>query len=175
MLNIFETEALVLRKIELLDKDSTIILFSKDLGKMVCIAKGIKKITSRRAAHLQTGNIVKINGSIRGDFYYISQSQVVSAFSDIKSSAEKIDILYKYLFILDRILPQQEPEPLLYKEVIRAISGLSRAEKVEKGQMLEFSRLVLEMLGYYDGSADTDFLQEIESIIHEKIPAHVII
>ncbi|PIP63744.1 hypothetical protein COW97_01050, partial [Candidatus Roizmanbacteria bacterium CG22_combo_CG10-13_8_21_14_all_34_12] len=53
-----KTEAVVLKKKDLLNKDVLISVFSQDLGRLTLFAKGIKKITSRRSPHLQTGNLV---------------------------------------------------------------------------------------------------------------------
>ncbi len=39
-----KTQGIVLKKIELLNLDNLITIFTKDLGKIVALAKGIKKI-----------------------------------------------------------------------------------------------------------------------------------
>ena len=53
-----KTEAVVLRKRSLPNQDAIVTLFTKELGKINTIAKGIKKITSRRLPHTQTANLI---------------------------------------------------------------------------------------------------------------------
>lgn len=169
-----QTQAIVFRKFPLLEKDVMYRMFSADLGKISAVAKNVKIFTSRRASHLQTGNIVTLELRRKGDYFYISQSVVVTAFSAIKTDPSKIDLLYKMLFVLDRILPDQEPEPALYRFVIQKLTDIARAKQPAPGAFTDFVGDTLQMLGY----AERNQLQAermLEEIIHEKIPDHVII
>ncbi len=176
MPNIIQTEAIVLRKIELLEQDSMVTFFSKELGKIVCIAKGIRKFTSRRASHLQTGNLVDLILHSRNDYYYISQSNLISAFSAIKADPVKLDLLYKYLFIVDRLSPEREPEPQLYKEIIRELTKLSKSHVVKMEFFNEFCKKIMFFLGYQDNNEQNiGVIDQIQEIISERIPQYVII
>ena len=176
MSHLIQTEAIVLRKRALLGQDSIVFVFSKDQGKLSAVAKGIKKFTSRRAAHLQTGNLVSLGLYAKSEYMYIQQSVVISAFSQIKNDSSKIDVLYKYLFILDRILPEREPEPLLYREVVRSLSYLSQIKTVDQSVFTHFMQQILDHLGYQNTESNAGSpIDQIEEIIHEKIPSHVII
>lgn len=110
MANLVKTEAIVLRKRNLLGKDSLITLFTHDHGKANVIAKGLKKTTSRRAPHLQTANLVDVVYNVSNDRKYLDQSQLKSAFSGIKNEVGKMNYLYLIFFILDRLLPEDQKE-----------------------------------------------------------------
>ncbi|MEK7109728.1 MAG: DNA repair protein RecO, partial [Patescibacteria group bacterium] len=68
-----KTEAIVLKKKDLLNKDVLISLFTQDLGRLTIFAKGVKKITSRRSPHLQTGNLINVLISHKNDHYYLQE------------------------------------------------------------------------------------------------------
>ena len=52
--------AIVIKKKELLNLDNLITILTEDFGKINILAKGIKKINSRRAPHIQTANFINI-------------------------------------------------------------------------------------------------------------------
>ena len=54
------TVAVVLKSINYKDSDKIYTLLSKDLGKISAIARGVRKISSRRAGNLDTLNLVKV-------------------------------------------------------------------------------------------------------------------
>ena len=54
------TVAVVLKSINYRDSDKIYTLLSKDLGKIPAIARGVRKISSRRAGNLDTLNLVKV-------------------------------------------------------------------------------------------------------------------
>jgi Recombinational DNA repair protein (RecF pathway) len=55
MRQVFKTEALLLNKKSLLEKNILLTFLTKDLGEIKAFAFGVKKITSRRQSFLQTG------------------------------------------------------------------------------------------------------------------------
>jgi DNA repair protein RecO (recombination protein O) len=114
MAQIHKAEAIVLKKRQLLQQDFVITLFTKELGKIKVIAKGIKKLTSRRAPHLETGNLINVVLSQKSEPHYLQQTELTSAFSAIKDDTDKMNYAYVFFFILDRILPEGQAEESLF-------------------------------------------------------------
>jgi len=54
------TVAVVLKSINYKDSDKIYTLLTKDLGKISAIARGVRKISSRRAGNLDKLNLVKV-------------------------------------------------------------------------------------------------------------------
>ena len=94
MIRSLKTEAIVLRKKDLLNRDVLISFFSQNLGRLTVFAKGIKKITSRRSPHLQTGNLINVLLSHKSDRFYLQESQLISGFSELKKDEGKVRQLY---------------------------------------------------------------------------------
>lgn len=169
-----KTEAIVLRKKSLLGRDVSVTFFTSDYGKVSAIAKGIKKITSRRAAHVQTGNLLSIVLYNKNDRFYLQETSLLSAFSSIKASSQKIDYQYLMFFILDRVLPENQQESVLFNFIKRFIVDLAKLN-VTKSMMLSRLTELLKLLGFYKNAKTyPDLIREIEEIIHEKIPQGII-
>lgn len=175
MSSIIKTEALVFKKKSLLGKDVIITLFTETDGKVSAIAKGLKKITSRRASHIQTGNLIEIILNDRGSRAYLQESRLKSAFSAIKSDSQKVSYQYLVFFLLDRILPDRQIEPETYKVTKQFLIELARNREFDKERLLVYLHRFLQILGYHKGTVTfTELIRYIEEIIHEKIPTGIV-
>jgi DNA repair protein RecO (recombination protein O) len=170
MIRSFKTEAIVLKKKDLLNRDVLISFFSQDLGKLTVFAKGVKKVTSRRSPHLQTGNLINVIINHKNDRYYLQESQLVSGFSELKRDEKKVRQLYSFLFVLDRLLPELQKETKIYNLTKNFLIDLTRSAK----SALVFDDYlikVMRLMGYLDKKISKIELKSlIEEIINEKIP-----
>ncbi|PIU37240.1 DNA repair protein RecO [Candidatus Roizmanbacteria bacterium CG_4_8_14_3_um_filter_34_9] len=165
-----KTEAIILKKKDLLNKDVLISVFSQDLGRLTLFAKGIKKITSRRSPHLQTGNLVNILVSHKNERYYLQESELLSGFSELKKDEKKVSNLYLFLFVLECLLPEQQKETKAYNLTKNFLIDLSKSTKPNSIAVKYLSDIMMQ-LGYLDKKVNFPELKSlIEEIINEKIP-----
>jgi len=163
-----KTEAVVLKKKSLLNKDLLVFLFSKEQGKVVVVAKGVKKITSRRSPHLETGNLITVLLHKKADHQYLQETELISGFSELKKDPEKVGRLYQFFFVLERLLPENQKEDVVYNLTKSFLVKLSRAGDI----MTLYLNKVLKALGYT--KKDHDFVELtviISELINEKLPA----
>lgn len=169
-----KTEAIVLMKRSLLEKDLILTLFTKELGKTRILAKGVKKITSRRLPHIQTGNLIKVVINKKGDYLYLQQTDLISAFSNIKKDERKIGFLYNLFFILDRLLPEEQKEITAYNLTKKVLIDISK-NNITQVNMTTYINKFLSIFGYSKKNMAFDeqklFLEEL---IREKLPNFVI-
>jgi len=169
-----KTEAIVLMKRSLLGKDLIVTLFTKELGKARVLAKGVKKITSRRLPHIQTGNLIKAVINKRGEYLYLQQTDLISAFSNIKKDEKKIGFLYSLFFILDRVLPEEQKEVIAYNLTKKILIDISK-NNITQVNMTAYINQLISIFGYSKKNMVFDeqklFLEEL---IHEKLPNFVI-
>jgi len=165
-----KTEAIVLKKRDLLNRDVLISLFSQNLGRLTVFAKGVKKITSRRSPHLQTGNLINVLVSHKNDHYYLQETELVSGFSELKSDEKKVNNLYSFLFVLERLLPEQQKETKAYNLTKNFFIDLSKSSE-QKMITYKYLTDIMMQLGYLDKKVSYPELKSlIEEIINEKIP-----
>lgn len=171
MVRSLKTESIVLKKRDLLNKDVLISFFTSDLGRLTVSAKGVKKITSRRSPHLQTGNLINVFLSNKNNHYYLQESQLISGFSELKKDSFKVKQLYSFLFVLDRLLPEQQKEIKVYNLTKNFLIKLSSSSKT-KMILIKYLTEVMMLLGYLDKKVSQEELKSlIEEIINEKIPS----
>ncbi len=120
-----KVEGLVLKKKRGKGKDLFVYIFTKEQGKILVVAKGVKKITSRRLSHLDTGNLIRAVVSEKDSFFYLKETHLISGFSIIKEDYFKTQTFFKILKLLDKVLPEMQPESEVFNLTLRAISNLA--------------------------------------------------
>lgn len=166
-----KTEAIVLRKRPLPNQDKIVTLFTKELGKVNAFAKGIKKITSRRLPHVQTANLISVVLYKKDDRFYLQETSLVSGFSQIKKDQRKFHLLYQFLFVVERMLPDNQLETAVYKLVMKFLVELAKTNSQDSAILTIYLNKVLKILGYSKEDKSYEELRNaIEEIIHEKMP-----
>lgn len=160
-----------MKKKALPNQDNIITLFSKELGKVSVFGKGIKKITSRRLPHIQTANLINTILYRKDERFYLQETMLISGFSQLKKDQRKLEFLYKLLFVVERILPDNQPEKDIYNLTLDFLAKLSK-DNISGNDLLnqKFNKLLIT-LGYSkEEKSDDDLKFAIEEIIHEKFP-----
>ena len=85
----YSTEAIVLRTRDNKDADKIITLFTRDFGKQTVIAKGIKKLSSRKRGNLEVFNEVKTSVVNTKGMGIITEVQLLNSFENVRSSLQK--------------------------------------------------------------------------------------
>lgn len=169
-----KTEAIVLKKKNLPNNDYIFTFLSEEFGKIKLFAKGVKKITSKRLPHLQTGNLIEGLIYKKDNRFYLEETKIISFFSKIKSNSYKISQLYFYLFVLERLLPENQKEEVVYKQAKKFLIELSNKGLTD----IIFEKRLNEIVRNLGYLTDNKPLQElknlIQSIINEKIPIFTI-
>lgn len=172
MVRTVKTEAIVLKKRFLPSEDRIITLFTKDLGKLNVVAKGIRKITSRRLPHAETANLVKVTLHRSNDRFYLADSALLSGFTAIKSDRKKVEYLYYFFFILEHILPERQAEKSVYALTLQFMVELSKTKEAKAFPLIRYLNVLYRDLGFSERDMTFESLQRaIEETIHEKLPS----
>ena len=170
MRQVFKTEALLLNKKSLLEKNILLTFLTKDLGKIKVFAFGAKKITSRRLSYFQTGNLLKIIIEKKDDRFYLKEVSLISGFLSIKEDQKKWPAFYFYLYILERILPENIKDEKNYQLTLNFLVNLSK-KQFNLDDLNFYLNFLLKNLGYLNQSQSfKENITTIEKIIDEKLP-----
>lgn len=167
----FKDEAFVLKKRALLNRNVLIDLFSREHGHIAVIAYNAGKLTSRRGPHLETGNLIKIEAVKKGERFFLSETNLISGFSQIKENEKKTRHLYLFLFFLEHILPEGVSEQEVF-ELHKSYLVMLTREEDPKPVTLAYLNRILAKLGYLQKSlSDQELTDFIEDLINEKLPS----
>ncbi|MDP4011924.1 MAG: DNA repair protein RecO [Candidatus Roizmanbacteria bacterium] len=166
-------QGFVLKQKNLLEKDVLVTVFTKEYGKMTLIAKGIRSFTSKRAAHIQTGNFIKAQIRQSKSIWYLQSTELISGFLSLRIDA-KIDQIYLFLSIVDGLMPEDQEDIDVFDRMQHFFVMLSK--NTDHVQVLKQNlQKLLETLGYVDGELPlSELVQIAENTIEKRLPRRVI-
>ncbi len=161
---------LVIKRANFSEADKLVTLFTKETGKITFIAKGVRRVKSRRSAHLELFNLVEIQSHQGRAFPLITEAKSVNCFPGIKSSLKQSAHLFYLAEMLDKIMPEHQPFEKTFNLIVSSLikmelTSQTGEETIEKAiKQLCFS--VLWELGYlptgtFSKDGLTDFLEGI--------------
>ncbi len=167
----YRTEGVILKRINIGEADRILTIFTKHYGKIKAIAKGVRKITSRRGGNVEVFNHVALFLSRGRNFDLLSEAQVLNSYKNWRQDLKKVGVAYYFCELVDRLTPEGQEN--------RAVFELLKDSLAEIGQerLLELVRGFEEQLLNELGFGVPEALQNrseslknyIETIIEAKI------
>ncbi|MEI6532282.1 MAG: DNA repair protein RecO [Candidatus Roizmanbacteria bacterium] len=174
-MNVFKTEAFVLKKFRLPNNDVIVTCFTQEFGKIRSIAKGVKNITSRRAPHLDSINMIEVIYRKKSESYYLVGTKLISAFSAIKASEYKQKIVYFFFYIIDFMLPEAVQDIEIYQWLRNLLVVLGGDTIYVQTSLHKDLNALMRLLGYIDSDLSyNSLIVLIEETIHEKLPKYIL-
>lgn len=153
---------LIIKRSNFGDASKYLTVFSREQGKIRLVAKGIRKIKSRRAPHLELFNLTLLQ--VYKDI--IVEAKIINDFSKLKSDLKITGYLFYLAEVLDKILPEHQPHEEIFDKLTNHLTSLT--------SLTVLKNIVVELMwdlgylpkGQYPKESITDF---VESIVERKI------
>lgn len=122
----FRVEAIVLRHSDYGEADRLLTLYTRQLGKTRALAKGARKITSRKAGHLEPFTQVKLQLAKGRDLLIVTQADTIDAYLPLGADLTLTGYASYVLELLDRFTYEDEMEhPTLFRLLADTLSRLA--------------------------------------------------
>lgn len=157
--------AIVLKRSNFSEADKIMTLFTKERGKVKVLAKGVRRIKSRRASHLELFNYLNVVLHQGKNFDFVTEAKAVEQYSFSKKDLEKTGYLFYLSEVLDQILPEEQAHPDIFEDLIFTLNQVQTSSQPQR-QVKEFVVQLLWSLGYlpkgdYPKDGVTDFVEQI--------------
>lgn len=168
----FKTEGIVVRRRNFKDADRILTVFTKEHGKLVIRASGIRKIPSRRSAHVELLNhciLTLYNGHA---FPVLTEAQTIDSFSPIKEDLQKVGLAYHVCELIDGLCPENQENYAVFDLMQKTLTRLA-FEKESALLVQHFQTELLHLLGYWNKqeflTKEMDMDRFVETIIERKL------
>ena len=119
-------EAVVLRHSDYGEADRILILYTRQLGKTHAIVKGARKLTSRKAGHLEPFTYVKLQLAAGRDLFIVSQADTVDAYLPLRENLILTSHASYVIELLDRFTYEDHLEhPTLFRLLTETLARLA--------------------------------------------------
>ena len=163
-MKIIKTNCIILKKKEMREADLQVTLFSKEYGKIMATAYGIRKSKKRNIVSLNPLNKVEITLLEKNGYYVIKDVEIMKNFKNIPKSIEKLEISLYILDSIDKIYYMTDENGNFFDKLVEILSFIDILPYIKKGYkyyvVLSFLRRIMIEHGIYD-------IEEI-SLIMEK-------
>ncbi len=173
------TPGIVIKRRNAGEADRVITAYTKDFGKIVLKAKGVRRITSRRSSHIELLNYAQISFYKGSHTPVLTEAQMVNSFSHIKDDLYKTGLAYHICELVDGLCPEGQEQQSVFELLKNVLNDIAAAKKEELVVITHnFEVELLSLLGYWHKDAkdfsDIDTLEFIEGILERKLKSHKI-
>lgn len=145
----FNIEAIVLKNVNYKDSHRIYTLLTREKGKTSAIARGVRKISSKRAGSLDTLNQVSLNLSEdKGGYYSINEVKVINSFSKLKTSLDFILAGLYFCELVDIFLDSGHSAAEIFTLLKSGLTVLSKNPSKAKLVVNVFEFRLLDKLGF---------------------------
>ena len=124
----YKTEAVVLRQIPLGEADRILTLLTPDLGKVRAVAKGVRRIKSRLAGHLELLGHTSVSLTIDRNLDTVNEAQGLNSFRAVRDDLQRVSKGLYVAELTDAFSTEGAANFPLFKKVISTLSWLERAQ-----------------------------------------------
>ncbi len=143
----FRVEAVVLRHSDWGEADRLLTLYTRERGKLTAIGKGVRKLRSRKAGHLEPFTQVALQMAQTRDMPIITQAETVQGFLALREDLLLFGCASYVIELIDRFTYAGEENQALYRLLVATLERLN--QRVLPDLALRYYELrILDQLGF---------------------------
>ncbi len=162
-------EGVILKRKSVGEADRILTIFTRQFGKIRVIAKGVRKIQSKRAPHLEIFRRIRFSTTKSTPVDYLTEVESIGDSQFSLVNLRSVNGAYYICELIDAFMPEKMENEEVYELLLRAISAIDSDKQDIVIQ--EFPRLLLVILGYYPkGEVPVDKVDLIiEGLIEKRL------
>ncbi len=121
-------EAVVLRHSDWGEADRLLGLFTREQGKLRAVAKGARRVRSRKAGHLEPFTRVTLMLARGRDLWIVTQADTVDAYLPLREDLERIAHASYVVELLDRFTYEEGANRPLYQLLVETLARLTELD-----------------------------------------------
>lgn len=144
---VYKTSAIVLRQRRLGDADKIVTFYSANFGKIDAVAKGVRRITSRLAGHVEPlshGNFMFAHGR---NLDVVTQVQTIETFEVVRDDLDRLSRALYVAELVDRATEERAENFALYHLLLNTLRRLAQPNDLDLTVRF-FEMGLLAELGY---------------------------
>jgi len=170
----YSLSALVIKRKNIGDGDKVLTVFTRQKGKVRLLAKGIRKVGSRRAPHLELFSHVDLFVHKGRTWDLITDATATSIYETKLPTLAHVSVAYCMAEVIDAMLPDNEAHEEVFTLFIASMNELIKTpEEDTLLRLAQFLREFLILTGYERSQSQvkgvSEYVHQIELLIERKI------
>lgn len=175
MIRCYKTQAIILGRRNSGEADKLLTVFSREFGKKQLLAKGIRRVASRRAPYLEPFSYVIMQVYKGRSIDIVTEVESIQTFELLRKRLERIGFGFIALELTERLTAEHQESEIVFTALLAFIAELSQENTTRsKAQemLVNYKKFLLEHLGFLGQRAShtESFLDEkIESVLESPL------
>lgn len=143
----FRVDSIVLRHSDWGEADRILTLYTLEMGKVRAIAKGVRKVRSRKAGHLEPFTHVQLMLAQGRDLLIVTQAETIEPFMALREQLMLPTYAAYVVELLDRFTFEEGENPALHRLLVNTLNRLNTGDNPDLVVRYYEMRL-LDLTGY---------------------------
>lgn len=156
------TEGIILKRKDFGEADRVLTVLTKQLGKISIIAKGVRRITSRRGGNIEVLNRVKLH-LFKSRNYNLTEAESIETYPQIKSNLILSTSAFHVLELVDRMVASDQQNFQVYLLITAILELLEHNPR--QIFIRAFEVKLLNVSGFWSVNALPDLNPEIKDLL----------
>lgn len=170
----FKTEGIIIKRKNYGEADRMLTVMTKYNGKIQVKATGVRRIPSRRCAHVELLNHSMLNLYKGRGAPLLTEAQTIDNFEGVKSDFSKTGYAFHLCELVDGLCPENQENSRVFdllKNTLNRLEGMDQAPVNACSSLIhEFEIDILTVLGFVPAySYNIDTRGFIENILERKL------
>lgn len=170
-------EGIIIKRVNVGEADRILTVMTRDLGKVSVKATGVRRITSRRASHVELLNVAKLYLYKGKGMMVLTEVMMVESFEWLKADLRKIGFAYHVCELVNGLCPENQENRLVYDLLKRTFERLTAQDDLAH-VAYQFEMELLRLLGYWSSEEELSHQQAvavIEEILERRLKSRQVI
>lgn len=137
----------VLSSREYSEADRLISVFTSDNGRLMLIAKGVRRLTSRKRGSLEMFSLIKFSARKSTDLDIITEVEIINSFDRIRQSLLKLSVAFFLVESVSKTTQPHEDHKEIFDILVKYLTKLELTNKL-KTLRNDFTKELLTALGF---------------------------
>jgi hypothetical protein len=156
------SEGIILKRNNFGEADRVLTVLTDRYGKISIIAKGVRRITSRRAGNIEILNRCKLH-LFKSKNYNLTEAEAIQTFQVLKENLTLSTTAFHIIELVDRLTPEDQKNTNLYNLVVSILQILEKNPR--QIFVRSFELKLMTLLGFWSIDALTDLNKDIKALL----------
>ncbi len=125
-----KVEGVILKRRNLGEADRILTVFSLQKGKISVLAKGVRRITSRRSGNVELLNRVAMYLHQAKTFLILTEASSLDTFQKIKANLTLSTYAYHIIELIDKLTAENQENRILYEYIVEVLRRVERKPRL---------------------------------------------
>lgn len=138
---------MVLKRMDFGEADRILTVYTRDVGKLRAIAKGVRRTTSRSAGHLEPFTLADVQFARGRELDVVAQAETVAAFRHVREDVTLTSYAYYLAEITDLLTEDRSENAAVFEALAQSFTALDQGVE-PRLVVITFQVHLLDALGY---------------------------